>query len=192
MPVRPATVADTAEITVLIAELAAYERLAHEAVATEADIEHWLFGPDPAARVTVAVPDDDPDGVAGMALWFTTFSTFLGRPGIWLEDLYVRPAHRGRGLGRALLDDLRARTGGRVEWAVLDWNEPAIAFYEGIGAEPVAAWTRYRWLPDRSGPRTPFSPQGPDHRRGNPLPDRLPGGETGGPWDGPTTSSTTT
>jgi GNAT superfamily N-acetyltransferase len=145
--VRPATLADAADITALITELAAYERLAHEAVATAADIERWLFGPEPAARVTVAVPDDDPGTVAGMALWFTTFSTFLGRPGIWLEDLYVRPAHRGRGLGRALLDDLRGRTAGRVEWAVLDWNQPAIAFYRGLGAEPVAGWTRYRWLP---------------------------------------------
>jgi GNAT superfamily N-acetyltransferase len=80
-----------------------------------------------------------------MALWFRTFSTFLGVPGIWLEDLFVRPAFRGRGLGRALLEDLFERSPGRVEWAVLDWNEPSIAFYRSLGAEPVDGWTRYRW-----------------------------------------------
>ena len=84
--------------------------------------------------------------MAGFALWFRTFSTFLGRPGIWLEDLFVRPSSRGRGHGRALLDALRELTDGRVEWAVLDWNESSIAFYESLGARPVPGWTRYRWL----------------------------------------------
>ncbi len=86
-----------------------------------------------------------------MAMYFVTFSTWLGRPGLWLEDLFVRPEFRGEGLGRALLDAVRARTDGRVEWAVLDWNEPAIGFYRSLGAEPVEGWTRYRWLPG-SGP----------------------------------------
>ena len=81
----------------------------------------------------------------GFALWYRTFSTFLGRPGIWLEDLFVREEHRSRGYGRALLDALRSRTDGRVEWAVLDWNEPSIEFYQRLGARPVEGWTRYRW-----------------------------------------------
>jgi GNAT superfamily N-acetyltransferase len=82
-----------------------------------------------------------------MALWCWSFSTFLGRPGIWLEDLFVRPERRGHGLGRALLEALFERAGdGRVEWAVLDWNAPSIAFYESLGARPVAGWTRYRWV----------------------------------------------
>jgi GNAT superfamily N-acetyltransferase len=135
---------DAAEIAALIRELAEYERLAHEAVATFEDVERAIFGADPVARVTMA----EHDGVvAGFALWFPTFSTFLGRDGIWLEDLFVRPAYRRLGLGVALLQDLRSRTTGRVEWAVLDWNQPAIDFYERLGAEPVPGWTRFRWLP---------------------------------------------
>jgi GNAT superfamily N-acetyltransferase len=138
---RPAAPTDVAEIGALIRELAVYEQLEHEAVATHEDLHRWLFGPDPRAQVTIAELDGE---VAGMALWFWTFSTFLGRPGIWLEDLFVRPAARGHGLGRALLEDLFDRSPGRVEWAVLDWNEPAIAFYRSLGAEPVDGWTRYR------------------------------------------------
>ena len=83
--------------------------------------------------------------VAGFALYFTTFSTFRGDPGIWLEDLFVRPAFRKQGLGLALLQRLRDMTAGRVEWAVLDWNEPSIGFYQSLGARPVEGWTRYRW-----------------------------------------------
>lgn len=143
--IRPATDADLSEVAALIDELAAYEQLSHEAVATRADLAEHLFGPDPAAHVLVV--EDDDGAVAGMALWFRTFSTFLGVPGIWLEDLFVRPAHRGRGYGRALIDELRGMTGGRVEWAVLDWNAPSIAFYESLGARPVEGWTRYRWDP---------------------------------------------
>jgi GNAT superfamily N-acetyltransferase len=139
---RPATPADVPEICALIGELADYERLSDEAVADPADVEHWLFGPEPKAQVTIAETDDG--AVAGLALWFWTFSTFLGKPGIWLEDLFVRPVHRGHGHGRALLDDLFRRSPGRVEWALLDWNEPAIAFYRSLGAEPVDGWTRYR------------------------------------------------
>jgi GNAT superfamily N-acetyltransferase len=139
---RPATVADVPEIAALIRELAVYEELEHEAVATDDDLERWLFGVEPAAFVTIAEADG---AVAGMALWFRTFSTFLGQPAIWLEDLFVRPAFRGRGLGKALLEDLFDRSPGRVEWAVLDWNEPSIAFYRSLGAEPLDGWTRYRW-----------------------------------------------
>ena len=148
MPVRPATDDDLGEICALIRELAAYERLEHEAVFDEADMRRHLFGPDAAARVHMAVDDDGT--VAGFALWFRTFSTFLGRPGIWLEDLFVRPHHRGQGHGRALLDELRRLTDDRIEWAVLDWNEPSIGFYRALGAEPVEGWTRYRWLPAAS------------------------------------------
>jgi GNAT superfamily N-acetyltransferase len=88
---------------------------------------------------------EDDRAIAGLALWFPTFSTFLGRPGIWLEDLFVRPPFRGRGHGLALLQELRSMTDGRVEWAVLDWNEPSIRFYESLGARAVHGWTRYRW-----------------------------------------------
>lgn len=145
MPVRAATEADLDDICTLIRELADYERLAHEVVFDPAEVRAHLFGPAPAAHVLVAESDDG--AVVGFALWYRTFSTFLGRPGIWLEDLYVQPAHRGRGHGLALLHALRERTDDRVEWAVLDWNEPSIRFYEALGATPVEGWTRYRWLP---------------------------------------------
>jgi len=95
----------------------------------------------------VLVAESDEGEVMGFALWYRTFSTFLGRPGIWLEDLFVRPPHRKRGHGLALLNALRERTDDRVEWAVLDWNEPSIRFYDALGARPVPGWTRYRWLP---------------------------------------------
>lgn len=145
MAIRDAVAADLAEIAALIRELAEYEELAHEIEwhADEHLAEH-LFGPEPVARVLIAETDDG--AVAGMALWFPTFSTFLGRPGIWLEDLFVRPALRQRGFGRDLIGALRERTDGRVEWAVLDWNEPSIAFYRSLGARPVEGWTRYRWV----------------------------------------------
>ena len=142
MPIRPAVREDLAEICALIRELAEYEELAHEVVLDEAEVGRFVFD-EGVAHVLIAA--SDAGEVAGMALWFPTFSTFLGRPGIWLEDLFVRPAWRGRGLGLALLQALRARTDGRVEWAVLDWNEPSIRFYESLGARPVDGWTRYRW-----------------------------------------------
>ena len=104
-----------------------------------------LLAPDPVAHVILA---EDAGEVAGFALWFWSFSTFLGRPGIWLEDLFVRPDFRGRGHGRALIERVRSLTDGRVEWSVLDWNEPAIAFYQRLGARPVDGWTTYRWLLD--------------------------------------------
>ena len=145
MSLRPATAGDLDVVCNLIVELAAYEDLSSEVCFDRDEMRRALFGPSPAAQVTLA---EAPDGqVAGFALWFTTFSTFLGRPGIWLEDLFVRQAFRGQGYGRALLQHLRDATDGRVEWAVLDWNEPSIRFYRSLGAQPVAGWTRYRWLP---------------------------------------------
>ena len=143
MPIRDARPDDLDEICALIRELAIYEKLEHEVVLDVATVAGHLFGTDPVAHVVMAETDDGT--VAGFALWYRTFSTFLGRPGIWLEDLFVRPEHRGAGFGRALLDALRSRTDGRVEWAVLDWNEPSIAFYQRLGARPVEGWTRYRW-----------------------------------------------
>ncbi len=145
MSIRAVTRDDLPEIAALIHELAAYEDLAHEIEWTdEQQLAEHLFGPTPAAHVLVATSDDGE--VVGMALWFTTFSTFLGRPGIWLEDLFVRPAFRGAGFGKALLMTLMEMSEGRVEWAVLDWNEPSIEFYRSLGAEPVDGWTRYRWV----------------------------------------------
>jgi GNAT superfamily N-acetyltransferase len=146
--VRAATEADLYEICALIGELAEYEELSHEVVLDPGEVRTHLFGPDPAAHVLLA--ESDSGEVVGFALWYRTFSTFLGRPGIWLEDLFVRPEHRGRGHGLALLYALRERTADRVEWAVLDWNEPSIRFYEALGATPVAGWTRYRWLPSQN------------------------------------------
>lgn len=151
MTVRDATIDDLDEICSLIAELADYEHLANEVVLEREEVGRHLFGPVPAARVVMAetAPGSRP---AGFALWYPTFSTFLGRPGIWLEDLYVRPAERGRGLGMELLAHLRTLTDGRIEWAVLDWNEPAIGFYSRLGADPVTGWTRHRWLPGDPAP----------------------------------------
>ena len=144
MPVRAARPDDLTEIAALIRDLGAYERLDHEVVFDDDELGRHLFGPDPAASVALAVTDAG--DVTGFALWFRTFSTFLGRPGIWLEDLFVRPEHRGKGYGLALLQHLRGLTDGRVEWAVLDWNTPSIEFYRSLGAQPVEGWTRYRWL----------------------------------------------
>ncbi len=146
MTIRVATPDDVDDICALIIGLAEYEKLAHEVVWHRHDIERNLFGPDPVAKVDLAI-DDATGAVAGFALWFPTFSTFLGKAGIWLEDLFVKPEFRGGGHGLALLQNLRARTDGRVEWNVLDWNEPSINFYQALGAESVDGWTRYRWLP---------------------------------------------
>lgn len=142
---REAVETDLDVICDLIRELAEYERLAHEVEYDRDRMATELFGVAPAAQVTLAV--DDEGAVAGMALWFRTFSTFLGRSGIWLEDLFVRPPYRRRGVASALIGHLRSLTDGRVEWAVLDWNEDALAFYRGLGAEAVDGWTRYRIPP---------------------------------------------
>lgn len=143
--VRAASEEDVPLILSFINELAEYERLSHEVVATEDALREHLYGERPVAEVVIAEDGGKP---AGFALFFHSFSTFLGRPGIYLEDLYVRPEFRGGGIGRALLVRLarlaKERGCGRLEWSVLDWNEPAIGFYSGIGASPVGGWTVYR------------------------------------------------
>ena len=143
--IRPATEDDVPIILSLIRELAEYERLSHEVVATEGLLRESLFGERRGAEVLIACCKGAP---AGFALFFHSFSTFLGRPGIYLEDLYVKPEFRGRGIGRALLTHLarlaKERGCGRFEWAVLDWNEPAIKLYKSIGAVPMDEWTVYR------------------------------------------------
>jgi GNAT superfamily N-acetyltransferase len=128
-----------------IRELADYERLEHRVTATEADIERWLFGPASVAEAVIARIGGEP---VGFALFFPNFSTFLGKPGIYLEDLFVREHARGRGVGRALMTYLARlaveRGWGRVEWAVLDWNAPAITFYRGLGADLLEDWRMCR------------------------------------------------
>jgi len=147
---RDAAPADVAVIADLIRALADYERLTHEIEWTTDELAATLFGPEAVPRVVLAEPTDPPAPAVGLAVWFPTYSTFLGRPGIWLEDLFVLPEHRGTGVGLALLHHLFERAGdGRVEWAVLDWNEPSIAFYERQGAQPVPGWARYRWTRNR-------------------------------------------
>jgi GNAT superfamily N-acetyltransferase len=140
-----ATPQDVPALLAMITELADFERLAHEVVATEASLADGLFGPRAVAGTVIARVDGE---VAGFALYFSSFSTFLGRSGVYLEDLFVRPAFRGRGIGKALLGHLArlavARGCGRMEWAVLNWNRRAIRFYEALGARPVDGWTVYR------------------------------------------------
>jgi GNAT superfamily N-acetyltransferase len=143
--IRAARPADVPRLVELIRELAAYERLADEVVADAAGVQRALF--DEPRRAEALVGESD-GGVVAFALFFHNFSTFLGRPGLYLEDLYVQPAHRGRGLGRRLLAELARiaveRGCGRMEWAVLDWNEPAIGFYDALGARPMRDWTVFR------------------------------------------------
>ena len=142
---RLATAEDVPVILRCIRGLAEYERLPHECVATEDLLRQSLFGAEPAAEVILAFAGDEP---AGFALWFRSYSTFLARPGIYLEDLFVFPEFRGQGLGRTLLRTLAQtaveRGYGRLEWAVLDWNEDAIRFYQSLGALPMSDWTTYR------------------------------------------------
>src|SRR5256885_17271582 len=151
MPVhiRPATESDVALVVSFISELAAYEKLAHEVVVTEERIRGALFGPRPVAEVALACEGDQ---AVGFALFFQNFSTFLGLPGIYLEDLFVRPSARGHGVGRKLLAHLaklaRDRGCGRLEWAVLDWNESAIGFYKSLGANLMDAWRIFRLTGD--------------------------------------------
>lgn len=131
----------------MVRELAEYERAAHEVRATEEQLTAALF-PESGAPTTFAHVAEVGDDVVGMALWFASFSTWTGVNGIWLEDLYVVPAHRGSGLGRQLLAAVAAvcaeRGWQRLEWWVLDWNAPSIAFYRSLGAEPQEEWTRFR------------------------------------------------
>jgi GNAT superfamily N-acetyltransferase len=143
--IEPARERDVPLILRLIKGLADYEKLAHEVVATEERLRQSLFGPHPSAEVVIAYVDDE---AVGFALFFHTYSTFLGQRGLYLEDLFVVPEWRGRGAGRALLTHLAGiaaeRGCGRFEWSVLDWNEPAINFYKNLGAKPMHEWTIFR------------------------------------------------
>ena len=140
---------DVPLILEMIRALADYEKLAHEVEASEERLRATLFGKQPAAEVSLAYVGDV---CAGFAVYFPTYSTFLARPGMYLEDLYVRPEHRGHGIGFALLRHLaalcRERGYGRLEWSVLNWNEPSIQFYKRLGAVPLDEWTRYRLAGD--------------------------------------------
>jgi GNAT superfamily N-acetyltransferase len=147
--IRPAVPADLPLIAALVRELAEYERLADQAVATEADFEAALFGVPPKAHAVIAEADGEP---AGFGLYFYNFSTFVGRPGIYIEDVYIRPPFRRLGLGRAIFKYLAQKAVeercGRMEWSVLDWNEPAIRFYASLGAVPMDEWTIQRLTGD--------------------------------------------
>jgi GNAT superfamily N-acetyltransferase len=147
--IKPATADDVALIRRLIHELAEYERAPDDAVATEEGLREVLFGKEAAAHVLIAREDKEP---VGFAVYFFNFSTWLGRAGLYLEDLFVRPEHRGKGYGRALLVRLaqiaNERGCGRMEWAVLDWNDPAIQFYRKLGAKPMDEWTVFRLTQD--------------------------------------------
>ena len=156
--IRPATAGDVPELLRLIRALAEYEKLAEMAVGTEARMRESLFGARPAAEALVA---ERGGRTVGFAIYFTTFSTFLCKPGLYLEDLFVEPEHRGGGIGKALLRRLAAlaveRGCGRFEWRVLDWNEPSIRFYESLGAKLMPEWVLVRMtelsLPQLAAPR---------------------------------------
>jgi GNAT superfamily N-acetyltransferase len=143
--IRPALKSDSELILKFISELADYEKLAHEVVATSDQLEATLFGDSPFAEVLIAEWNGT---AAGFALFFTNYSTFLALPGIYLEDLFVRPEFRGFGIGKDLLVHLAGmvveRGWGRLDWSVLDWNDPAINFYKNIGAKPMNGWTQFR------------------------------------------------
>jgi GNAT superfamily N-acetyltransferase len=160
--IRPAREDEVPLVLQFVRELAEYEHLLHEAVATEERIRRDLFGPRPYAEVIFACLDDVP---VGFALFFHNYSTFLGKPGIYLEDLFVRPNVRGKGLGKALLMWLAAeavkRDCGRLEWAVLDWNEPSIQFYKSLGAKAMDEWSVFRLTGDSLSELAKRSPQSP-------------------------------
>ena len=145
LTLRDAVPGDEALVAGFVRALAEYERLAHEAVATEADFRRALFGTQPRAQAIIAEQDGAP---VGFALWFYNFSTFAGRPGIYLEDVFVIPEARNRGIGRAIFRHLAARAldegCARLEWSVLDWNAPSIAFYRSMGAVAMDGWTVQR------------------------------------------------
>lgn len=147
--VSAARLTDVPMILAFIRELAAYENLSNACVATEIDLQRTLFGERPYAEVLMARYKNVP---AGYALFFHSYSTFLAKPGIFLEDVYVTPEHRRHGIGKAILREVagiaRDRNCGRLEWAVLDWNEPSIAFYRSLGAEPMDDWTTFRLTED--------------------------------------------
>ena len=152
--IRDANPADIPIILQLIRDLATYERAPNDVVATEGDLREVLFGAEPAAKVVIAFENAAP---VGFAVYFFNFSTWLGRPGLYLEDLFVRPEMRGRGYGRALLAHLakiaRDHKCGRLEWAVLTWNDPAIQFYKKLGAVPLDEWRVFRLTKDGIGKR---------------------------------------
>ena len=143
--IERATPRDVPLILQLIKALAEYERMSNDVVANEDSLRETLFGAHPSAEVVIGYAGDEP---AGFALFFHNYSTFLGKPGLYLEDLFVVPAFRGRGYGKALLRHLATlaveRGCGRFEWSVLDWNEPAIGFYKKLGAKPMDTWTIFR------------------------------------------------
>lgn len=143
--IRPATADDVPVILSFVRDLAEYEKLSHLVTATEAGLREALFGAHPGAEVVLAYEGQE---AVGFAVYFHNFSTFLGVKGLWLEDLFVRPAYRGRGHGKALLLHVariaHQRGCGRFEWAVLDWNEPSIRFYKSLGAQPLDDWTIMR------------------------------------------------
>jgi GNAT superfamily N-acetyltransferase len=147
--IRPAVPADAPLILRYVRKLAEYEKLAHEMEASEEQIRATMFGPRPYAEVVFAEQDGQ---AVGFALFFHNYSTFMGKPGLYLEDLFVDPPARGRGYGKALMAYLArlavARGCGRFEWSVLNWNEPSIAFYKRLGARPLDAWTVYRMTGD--------------------------------------------
>ena len=150
--IRDADVADVPIIMQLIRDLATYERAPNDVIATEQDLREVLFGAEPAAKVVIAFEDTAP---VGFAVYFFNFSTWLGRPGLYLEDLFVKPEMRGRGCGRALLVHLakiaRDHNCGRMEWAVLTWNDPAIEFYKKLGAMPLEEWRVFRLAKEEIG-----------------------------------------
>ena len=143
--IRQAVTADAPRILQLIKDLALYEKAPNEAIATLEQIEQTLFSDRPSAHAHVAEVDGE---VVGISIWFLNYSTWLGKPGLYLEDLYVDPVHRGKGLGLALLKELATicveRGYERLQWWVLDWNEPSIEFYKSLGAEAMDEWTVYR------------------------------------------------
>jgi GNAT superfamily N-acetyltransferase len=147
--IAPAGERDVPVILNFIRQLAEYEKLSHLVIATEGDIYEHVFGTNPVAEVLLAHWNAEP---VGFALYFRNFSTFLGQPGIYLEDLFVEPEHRGQGIGKALLSRLAQialeRGYGRLDWSVLDWNAPSIEFYRSLGAIPMDAWTGYRLTGD--------------------------------------------
>jgi GNAT superfamily N-acetyltransferase len=148
--IRPARPTDMATVARLIRALADYEKLSHEVILDEERLREHLFGPKPYAEVLLAENDSR---VVGFALFFHNYSTFLARPGVWLEDLFVLPEYRGQGHGKALLQAVARiaveRGCGRLEWSVLNWNKPAIDFYHALGARPLDDWTTYRLTRDR-------------------------------------------
>lgn len=145
LTIRPARPDDAETIANLVYELAVYEKLEQFAKGTPEDFRRHLFGPNPHAEAMIADVEGKP---VGFALVYTTFSTFRGRPGLYLEDVYVRPEYRGKGIGKALLANVarlaRDRGYARLEWSVLNWNAPAIGFYRSLGAQPMDQWTVYR------------------------------------------------